>query len=170
VPDVVGDTEAAAKNAIQGAGLLVEVTQERSNQSPGDVLSQSPASGTVVTLGSTVEIIVDKAPVPVQIPNVQGEPVEEATSQLSDLGLAVYFRNKTVSNPSQNGTVLRQQPAPGAKVEPGTNVILQVGKSGSGPTPPNPPTTTTDTTVTTQTATTSGQPTQPTQPTTPTSP
>jgi serine/threonine-protein kinase len=164
VPDVVGDTEAAAKNAIQDAGLLVEIKQERSNQSPGDVLSQSPASGTVVTLGSTVEIIVDKAPVPVQVPNVQGDQVEQATSQLSDLGLAVYFRNKTVDNQAQDGQVLRQQPAPGAKVEPGTNVILQVGKYQSGPTPPPPTNPTTPTTVTTPTATTSGNPTTPTSP------
>jgi serine/threonine-protein kinase len=162
VPDVVGDTEAAAKNTIQGAGLLTEVTQQRSNQSPGDVLSQSPGSGTVVTIGSTVEIIVDKAPVPVQIPNVQGKPVEDATSTLSDLGLAVYFRNKPVNDPSQNGIVLRQQPSPGTKAEPGSNVILQVGKSGTGPTPPPP------TNPTTPTATTSANPTTPTQPTTPT--
>lgn len=166
VPDVVGDTESAAKNAIQNAGLLTEVTQQRSNQSPGNVLSQAPASGTVVTLGTTVKIIVDKAPVPVQIPNVQGQPVEQATSTLSDLGLAVYFRNKTVNNSSQNGTVLRQQPAPGAKAEPGSNVILQVGKSGTTPTPPPPLTVTTA-----PTATTSAAPvTTPTQPQTTTSP
>jgi serine/threonine-protein kinase len=162
VPDVVGATEAAAKNTIQGAGLLVEIKQQRSNQSPGDVLSQSPASGTVVTLGSTVEIIVDKAPVPVQVPNVQGKPVEDATSSLSDLGLAVYFRNKTVTNPAQDGIVLRQQPAPGTKAEPGTNVILQVGKAGN--TPPTPPPTNPTT------ATTSAVPTTPTAPTTPTTP
>jgi beta-lactam-binding protein with PASTA domain len=164
VPDVVGATEASAKNTIQGAGLLVEVTQERSNQSPGDVLSQSPASGTVVTLGSSVKIIVDKAPVPVDIPNVQGQPVEDATSTLSDLGLAVFFRNKTVTNQAQVGTVLRQQPVPGSKAEPGTNVILQVGKAGNTPTPPP----TNPTTPTTQTATTSANPTTPSTPTTPT--
>jgi serine/threonine-protein kinase len=162
VPDVVGDSESAAKNAIQGAGLLAEVTQERSNQDPGNVLSQSPTNGTLVTLGSAVKIIVDKAPVPVQIPNVQGEPVEQATSTLSDLGLAVYFRNKTVTNPAQNNTVLRQQPVPGTKAEPGSNVILQVGKTGSAPNPPAPITTTSPT------ATTSANPTTPTQPTTPT--
>jgi serine/threonine-protein kinase len=145
VPDVTGDTESAAKANVDQAGLQVEVVQERSNQSPGDVLSQSPAPGTIVVLGSVVEIVVDKAPQPVQVPNVQGEPVEDAVSSLSNLGLAVFFRNKIVNDPSQNDTVLRQQPNPGAKVEPGTRVILQVARYQSNPNPPTPPTTPTAT-------------------------
>jgi beta-lactam-binding protein with PASTA domain len=157
VPDVAGDTENAAKAALQQAGLKVQVNQQRSNQSPGDVLSQSPAAGDVVVLGSVVEIIVDKAPVPVQVPNVVGKPVEDATSTLSSLGLAVYFRSKVVDDPSQNDIVLAQQPAGGTKASPGSNVILQVAKYQSGPAPPpNPPTTaTTATTATSATTTTS---------------
>ena len=46
VPDVVGDTESAAKATLNQAGLQVEVVAERANQSPGDVLSQAPAPGT----------------------------------------------------------------------------------------------------------------------------
>ena len=36
-----------------------------------------------------------------------GKPVENAVSSLSNLGLAVFFRNKTVNDPSQNNIVLR---------------------------------------------------------------
>lgn len=152
VPDVGGDTESAAKAALQQAGLKIQVNQQRSNQSPGDVLSQSPAAGDVVVLGSVVEIIVDKAPVPVEVPDVVGKPVEDATSTLSSLGLAVYFRTKVVNDPSQNDMVLAQQPTGGTKAEPGSNVILQVAKYQSTPTPPpNPPTTPTASTAGTTT-------------------
>ena len=106
VPDVVGDTESAAKANVNQAGLQVEVVAERANQSPGDVLSQAPAPGTIAVLGSVVRIVVDKAPQPVQVPNVVGKPVENAVSSLSNLGLAVFFRNKTVNDPSQNNIVL----------------------------------------------------------------
>jgi serine/threonine-protein kinase len=162
VPEVVGDTEAAAKASIGQAGLQAEVVQERSNQSPGDVLSQAPAAGTTVVLGSVVRVVVDKAPEPVQVPNVIGKPVENAVSSLSNLGLAVFFRNKTVNNPSQNNTVLRQQPNAGTKVEPGTRVILQVARYQ--PNPPNPPTPPTSPTASTAATTGTGAQTATTSP------
>jgi beta-lactam-binding protein with PASTA domain len=162
VPDVGGDTEAAAKATLAQAGLKIQVNEQRSNQSPGDVLSQSPAAGDVVVLGSVVEIIVDKAPVPVQIPNVVGKPVQDATSTLSSLGLAVYFRTKVVQDPGQNDIVLAQQPTAGTKAPPGSNVILQVAKYQSVPTPPpNPPTTPTATTSATTSTTSSSTDTSP---------
>jgi eukaryotic-like serine/threonine-protein kinase len=156
VPDVVGNTESAAKAGVDQAGLQIEIVQQRSNQSPGDVLSQSPAAGTTVVIGSVVRVVVDKAPKPVQVPDVDGEQQDDAVSALSSLGLAVFFSNKTVSDPSQDGVVLSQRPTAGTEVAPGTRVVLQIGQYSSGPTPPTPPTATTAaTTSTTQTTSTS---------------
>lgn len=126
VPEVVGDAEAAAEGSVKQAGLRIEITQRRSNQSPGNVLSQSPRPASVVVLGSVVEVVVDKAPSPVQVPDVEGKPVEDAVSSLSDLGFAVFFRTKTGGATAKADNVLRQQPAAGEKVDPGTRVVLQV--------------------------------------------
>ena len=134
VPEVVGDAEAAAKGSVKRVGLRIEITQRRSNQSPGNVLSQSPRPASVVMLGSVVEVVVDKAPSPVQVPSVQGKPVEDAVASLSDLGFAVFFRTKGGGATGKADKVLRQQPAAGEKVDPGTRVVLEV----AGAAPPAP--------------------------------
>ncbi len=64
VPNVVGDTEGAATSAITGAGLtLGTVTIESSaTVQAGEVISESPGAGTVVSLGSAVNLTVSSGP------------------------------------------------------------------------------------------------------------
>jgi hypothetical protein len=64
VPNVVGDTQAAATTAITGAGLVVgTVTSASSSTVPsGDVISQSPAAGTSVNVGSAVDLVISSGP------------------------------------------------------------------------------------------------------------
>ena len=60
VPDVRHDTQAQAQTAISGAGLVANVIMQpvsNANQN-GVVLSQSPAAGTQVQSGSTVNVVV----------------------------------------------------------------------------------------------------------------
>ena len=135
-PDLVGDAEATARRRVEQAGLRIETTPQRSNQKPGTVLSQAPRPGSVLVRGSAVEVVVvvDKAPRPVQVPNVQGKPVRTAVATLSDLGLAVFFRTKAVGG--QADKVLGQEPAPGAKARPGSRVVLEV--AGGEPAPARP--------------------------------
>lgn len=60
VPNVVGETQAAATTAISGAGLGVgSVTQQSSTTvASGQVVSESPAAGTSVASASTVNLVV----------------------------------------------------------------------------------------------------------------
>jgi len=60
VPNVVGETQAAAASAITGAGLVVGTVtrQSSSTVASGEVISESPAAGTNVTSGSTVNLVV----------------------------------------------------------------------------------------------------------------
>jgi serine/threonine protein kinase len=62
VPSVVGKTESAAASAISGAGLTPapSTTTSCAKRTTGKVLSQTPHSGTKVTKGSTVTIVVCK--------------------------------------------------------------------------------------------------------------
>ena len=64
VPNVVGQTQAAATAAITGAGLVVgTVTQQSSATVPaGSVISQNPLSGTSVAAGSAVSLVVSTGP------------------------------------------------------------------------------------------------------------
>jgi beta-lactam-binding protein with PASTA domain/tRNA A-37 threonylcarbamoyl transferase component Bud32 len=62
VPDVVGQDQAAASSAIQGADLQVNVVTVTSPGSVGKVISQTPPGGTKANAGSTVTITVGVAP------------------------------------------------------------------------------------------------------------
>jgi hypothetical protein len=60
VPNVVGDTQAAATTAITGAGLVLgTVTMSSSSTvTAGEVISENPAANTSVVLGSAVNLVV----------------------------------------------------------------------------------------------------------------
>ena len=60
VPNVVGDTQAAASTAITGAGLTVGTVtpQSSSTVASGKVISESPAAATSVAKGSAVALVV----------------------------------------------------------------------------------------------------------------
>jgi serine/threonine-protein kinase len=68
VPSVVGMHQEDAKRVLTDDGLVVgsvteKVTEkERPNQAPGTVLSTNPKAGTAVRSGSTVDLVVAKAP------------------------------------------------------------------------------------------------------------
>jgi len=66
VPNVVGNTQAAATTAINGAGLKVgTVTMTSSNSvTAGNVISEDPAAGTMVASGSSVNLTVSSGPPP----------------------------------------------------------------------------------------------------------
>ena len=76
MPNVVGLAQAAAQTAITGAGLTVgAVTTANSATVPaGQVISQTPASGSSAAPGSAVALVVSlgPAPIPVTVPNVVG--------------------------------------------------------------------------------------------------
>lgn len=59
VPNVVGDTQAAAAAAISAAGLTVGTLTQASSSTvaSGDVISESPAAGASVTGGSAVALV-----------------------------------------------------------------------------------------------------------------
>jgi WD40 repeat protein len=66
VPNVAGQTQAAAQTAIAAAGLTAgTVTQQSSTTvSAGLVINPSPAAGTQVAFGSAVDLVVSSGPPP----------------------------------------------------------------------------------------------------------
>jgi hypothetical protein len=70
-------------------------------------------------------------PAPVPVPIVEGLTVEEAAQRLSDAGLSARLNYVDSDRPA--GTVVGSNPGPGARVEPGSTVTLNVS---SGPTTP----------------------------------
>src|SRR4029077_4594807 len=91
VPNVVGQTQAAATTAITGAGLVVgTVTTASSPTVPsGSVISPSPGAGTAAAVGSAVNLVVSTGPALVAVPNVVGQTQAAATTAIAGAGLVV---------------------------------------------------------------------------------
>src|SRR5207244_12644851 len=70
VPNVVGQTQAAATSAITSAGLTAgTVTQQSSTTvASGSVISESPAAGTSVASASAVNLVVSSGATPTPPP------------------------------------------------------------------------------------------------------
>jgi uncharacterized repeat protein (TIGR03803 family) len=132
VPDVVGQTQAAATTAITGAHFVVgTVTTESSNTVPtGTVISQSPAGGTGVASGSAVNLIVSSGPAAATVPNVVGLTQAAAASTITGADLVVGTVTTESSNTIPSGTVISQSPAGGTAAASGSAVNLIVS---SGP-------------------------------------
>ncbi|WP_203935507.1 PASTA domain-containing protein [Planosporangium mesophilum] len=65
VPDVVGQSEAAAREQLTAVGLTYTVTRRPvAGVSPGTVAATEPAAGTMVSAGSRVTLVVASAPTP----------------------------------------------------------------------------------------------------------
>src|SRR5580692_9044301 len=65
VPNVVGDTQAAATTAITGAKLTVGTVTQASSATvaKGNVISETPAAGASAASGSAVALVVSSGPV-----------------------------------------------------------------------------------------------------------
>jgi serine/threonine-protein kinase len=149
VPDLKGQQLSAAEATLTNAGLEVGSITKRTSasESPGTVLSQSPATGTSVKAGSQVTLVVAEASSEATVPDVLGESSSLAAGDLRAAGFRVETAHAAAGEPSQAGLVLRQSPSPGTKAPKGSTVTITVGEAASqtNTTPTTPTTTTTPT-------------------------
>src|SRR5438067_1945092 len=138
VPNVVGQTQAAATSAITSAGLTAgTVTQQSSTTvASGNVISESPAAGTSVASGSAVNLVVSSgapAPAQVAVPNVVGQTEAAATSAISAAALTVGAVTQQSSTTVASGNVISESPAAGTSVASGAAVSLVVSSGAPAP-------------------------------------
>jgi len=140
-----------ATTQIEGVGLRVHETDKDSTQTPGTVLAQSPAANASVPEGSTVTLTVAREPQDVKVPDVTGEPADQAVNDISNANLSPTTVSKAVTDPAQDGVVIKQSPSGGKKAKRGDKVTLTIGRLTTTTTPTTPapggqtPTTTTTT-------------------------
>jgi serine/threonine-protein kinase len=132
VPDVSGQTQAAAQTALSASGLKVgAVNSDYSATVPaGTVISTDPASGKTIDKGTVVDLTVSNGKV--KLPDVTQEPFTTANSTLAGLGLSV------VPSPTYTctgGTVMQQNVPPG-DVAQGSSVTLTYCAASDQPTTP----------------------------------
>jgi eukaryotic-like serine/threonine-protein kinase len=113
VPTVVGLDEAAARSALQAAGLTVGTVTPQNDPSlaKGSVISSDPAAQKSVPAATPVNMVV--ATGLVVLVDVTGYTVDAATRQLQALQLTVQTTNDTSCKATNPKTVHAQSLAPG---------------------------------------------------------
>jgi eukaryotic-like serine/threonine-protein kinase len=139
VPNVAGQTVAAATQTLQSEGLAVGGTSSHTSatMAKGDVISSDPKGGSRVAKNSQVGLVVSAGPTVtlVSVPPVVGQQFTSATETLTNAGLT--YKTTYVTSTKPSGTVLTQSPAGGASVKSTTVVKLTVSSSQSSVSVPN---------------------------------
>jgi eukaryotic-like serine/threonine-protein kinase len=133
VPDVVGQAASGARTRLSRAGLLSRIVRVPSAEQEGQVVAQSPTAGSEVARGSTVRLNVSDGtgqaePAERDVPNVEGLTEQDAIAELEDAGFTVRIRREEVTDPAEDGIVLRQDPEPGDTAREGDEVAITVGQ------------------------------------------
>jgi hypothetical protein len=143
VPNVVNQTQATAESNIESAGLVVgTVTSTNSaTVAAGSVISQNPSGGTSVSSGSSVDLVISLGSAPVTVPNVLGQSLSTATTNLNNAGLSLGTVTRVTSASVPVDEVMDQDPDGGTQVANGSAVDLTVsdGPPAADTTPPSVP-------------------------------
>jgi serine/threonine-protein kinase len=122
VPDFTGKSAEKAEQELTDLGFEVAVTREHSDSvAEGDVIAQDPSSGTLFR-GDTVDLVVSKGPVLVEVPQVRGAGVEEATARLEAAGFEVRTERSDVYVGLE--FVVQSDPSQGTMAPQGSTVTL----------------------------------------------
>ncbi|TWP52825.1 Stk1 family PASTA domain-containing Ser/Thr kinase [Lentzea tibetensis] len=128
LPNVVGLDEDEAKSKL--SDFQVSVNEVDSGKPAGQVVSQNPPGGRVAK-GSAVTINVSKGN-QIEMPDLSGLTESQAKKKLTDLGWngQLNSQDQAVSDNSQNGKVINQNPTKGSSIGKQTAVTITVGKFG----------------------------------------
>jgi eukaryotic-like serine/threonine-protein kinase len=130
IPSVAGQSAAEAQRTLEGAGLEVDVqTVNDSQVDQGQAIGTEPPAGQQVNEGDTVVLRVSGGPGEATVPDVVGDPEENATAELGRADFQVDVRQEASSDVDE-GIVISQSPESGAQADVGSTVTISVS---SGP-------------------------------------
>ncbi|MET9846385.1 Stk1 family PASTA domain-containing Ser/Thr kinase [Streptomyces ossamyceticus] len=129
LPDLKGYRLDKAKTRLKSDGLEPGlVTREFSDEVVrGQVIRTEPGAGTKASSGSAVALVVSRG-APVEIPDVAGSSVEDATATLEDEGLKVEIASERVNSEFDKGMVAEMSPGAGKQAGTGDTVTLTLSK------------------------------------------
>ena len=141
VPNVIGLKEAEAVERLETAKFEAKVERVFAAAPKGEVVDQQPQSGEQVATGSVVTVKVSKGTNTKPVPDVIGLQEDEAIAKLRDSGFEPRVFDVPAADPA--GTVVAQEPQPGAKAPPDSSVRINVSTGEpTGETTERPGTTT----------------------------
>ena len=130
VLDVTGQQQNVAQRKLNAAGLKAGVVYLKSDQDQGTVVSQAPAGGTTRARGTRIQLNVALGPRPGTlkgVPDVRNLDPAAARAKLTAAGFNVQTLRQPVTDPSQVGKVVDEQPR-GRNAPARSIVTIYVGK------------------------------------------
>jgi eukaryotic-like serine/threonine-protein kinase len=110
IPDVHDQSQNDAQAALAKFPFQVSVVQQTSDSvSNGNVIGTDPSAGTEVKRGQPVRLLVSSGPPIIEVPDVTGQSLDDATQTLTNAGFKVAVRQE-ISDDVDPGTVIAQQP------------------------------------------------------------
>lgn len=130
VPSVLGDDIDKATEKLTGDKyqLDVKTVTKESPEEPGTVLEQSLDVGDEVEKGTTITLTVAKEEAKSTVPTVIGQDCETAKQQMQANGLVGECTEIPTEDDNQNGRVIATSPQANTEADPGSKVIIQIGK------------------------------------------
>jgi beta-lactam-binding protein with PASTA domain len=130
MPDVTGNTEAAAATSMNRSGILASIVFVPSSETLGTVIQQAKSADTTVPYHSHVQINVSKGPnaaTDLTVPNAVGQTLKQAVSTMNAAHLRLIFVRFPVTSDSQTGKVVQQTPLGGGKAPQNAQVLVYLG-------------------------------------------
>ncbi len=134
VPNFVGQSQQVAQDWASAHGAHLQTQQDQNSQQPsGTITQQEPAAGSLYQPGETVVVTVSSGPAEVNVPDVIGMSVQDATQELHGAGFNVQVQSFGLpGNP--NGKVWDYSPV--GQAPRGSTILLDVlpggGQGGGG--------------------------------------
>ena len=126
VPDLHGMSVRLATMKLEEVGLRVGATDQAASDAipPGQILATNPPAGAPVPVEGDVALLVSrkKAPIPLWMPDLSGRSAPETAAWLESCGFRVTIEETSL--PGDEGSILEQDPLPGAPIWPGAAVRL----------------------------------------------
>ncbi|MGB9280967.1 MAG: Stk1 family PASTA domain-containing Ser/Thr kinase [Pseudonocardiaceae bacterium] len=137
VPDLaVGDFTEEAQRAIRQADLSPRLDPDAAKFDDtvpvGAVIGLQPTSGTVLTVGAPVTVVLSKGPAPTTVPDVRGMGQTAALAALARAGLIAQVQRQ-FDGEIVGGRAIGTDPRAGTGAARGTHVILLVSTASVVP-------------------------------------
>ena len=133
VPNFFGQDLQVAQQWASAHGANLQTQQDQNSSQPaGTITGQEPGAGSLYQHGETVVVNVSNGPAEVNVPDVIGMSVQEATQQLQAAGFRVQTQSFGLGN-NPNGRVWDYSPV--GQAPRGSTILLDVlpgGGNGGG--------------------------------------
>jgi len=122
-PETTGLTAQAAQQVVADAGLSSVVSERFDEQVPaGTVISSSPSAGQDVSPDELVELFVSRGSEFAAVPDLVGDDLDAARTQVEGLGLALEEGEAVYDEQVPEGSVVSQDPGAGEELRRGEEV------------------------------------------------